>query len=358
MYEIWFIDAGKSATSGSPQLWASMLKGNSAICNGAFAFNWKNVDQIRLQTKIFELSMVNKKAEGIKVIIGKDIHSVKIHEERSLLCQHVPNISLKARQILSCIDHLFTSDEVIRQFQQTASGTSDSGGEECVDEPYPPAYVGAEWERITSNLITLREFFRTAVTKHFDNGAGKYFVERLMKFCCWVRDYDKLEKYVHYGTNPSGEEQPGCTEIKYEWAKYMNERSRSHTPASTSTSTPASTPAPSDFDSELHQRYSDNVYWDAIKEMYTIVGEIKSDSNQPADNQHIEQMIGLFRSHQKYMLGFIMTSDYITIRILEKTEQELKMNSYNNIELDDWGLRLLCKLFIAFIYFVDCAISQ
>lgn len=189
----------------------------------------------------------------------------------------------------------------------------------------------------------------------FDNAAGKFVLYRLMEWCCLI-DRPK-KKYVSVGTNPSGQEQPGSTELTYSWLKYTSDRSKScsATPISTSSSS-ASTPIPdNDYASENHSRYPDVLYWDAEKLIYSIVCEVKSKDVQPAEHQAKEQMFGLFRSHQKYMLGIIVKPSYVTIKILERNNKDLRMHTFPDMPVDDCSTQeLLCKLIIAFIFVVDC----
>lgn len=160
------------------------------------------------------------------------------------------------------------------------------------------------------------------------------------------------------GTNPSGQEQPGSTELTYSWLKYISDRSksRSATPISTSMSSSASTPIPDDgYSTESHASYPDTLYWDAVKLIYIIVCEVKSKGKQPAEHQAQEQMFGLFRSHQKYMLGLIVKPSIITIKILERNKKDLKMHTFPDMPVDDCSTQeLICKLIMAFILLVDC----
>ena len=345
----------EASGSHSERLWASMYKGNAAVCNGVFNFNWTCCDEIILHdgTKCGWVTTFN---EGISVCFGAKvvkICNVPLNCERS-----APFDDRKARVILSTMYSLYSSAVTIVQEQRpdTLAEDAESGDDTIIDEGILPAFPN-EWGVINSQFQALRQLFVQAKDSHFDNASGKFFMQDLMKFCCWV-DIAKC-KYARLGTNSSGEEQPGCAQLTLKTPTYVNERSRSRsTSTQTSTSsTPASTPTPEsdNYKSEPHNHYPDQVYWDSIRDLYRIVGEVKSAANQPVQNQHTEQMVGLFRSHQNYMLGYIIKPDTIQIRILEKEEGTLRMHNFDELPLSNAStLELVCKLFIAFIFFVDC----
>ena len=46
------------------------------------------------------------------------------------------------------------------------------------------------------------------------------------------------------------------------------------------------------------------------RDVYTPVGEIKSDASEDAEVQNVEQMVGLFRQRQQAMLGFTLHMFY------------------------------------------------
>ena len=90
-------------------------------------------------------------------------------------------------------------------------------------------------------------------------------------------------------------------------------------------------------------------------EVYTIVGEIKSDSSV-AENQNIEQMIGLWRKNQCAMLGFTCNRELIEPRVLIRKENVLMLYRLPQLSLEGdstkCSLLQLAELFIAFTSFV------
>ena len=343
-----------TVTNERERLWASMYKGNAAVCNGVFNFNWTHCDEIMLHdgTKYIWIATFDEK--DIWVCFGAK--SVAINNV-PLQCDHSASFDYrKAKEILSTMHKLCSNAAHIVQQQRPYALTkeSDSGDETVIDEAILPAFPSQVWDIINTRFRDLRTIFIQAKVNRFDNASGKFFMHGLMTFCCWV-DFEK-QKYVHHGTNSSGEEQPGCSQLTLKTPKSVNDRSTSR---STSTpSTPASTPTPEPGDSyenECHSHYADQVYWDSRRNLYTIVGEIKSVADYPAENQNIEQMVGLFRSYQNYMLGYIVKPDTIQFRILEKQGQSLRMHNFEELPLSSAStLELICQLFIAFIFFVDC----
>lgn len=162
-----------------------------------------------------------------------------------------------------------------------------------------------------------------------------------------------LQNYCHVGTSPSGENQPGCARLTYSWLKYVDKRSRSNTPESTAGN--EATPTPENpYRTEVHDSYSDASFWDAIAQIYTISMEIKSDGDQGGEDQQLQQMIGLFRSWQQYMLGFVVKPKCVFIKILEKKQSSLIMHNFPCLTFSDETLLLMSKLIIAFIFFVNC----
>ena len=73
------------------------------------------------------------------------------------------------------------------------------------------------------------------------------------------------------------------------------------------------------------RRIADYVMYDRRNEMYSIVGEIKSDASEDAEVQNVEQMVGLFRQRQQAMLGFTCKNEAITLRILIQQQNTLTL---------------------------------
>ena len=341
-----------------------MLKGNSAVCKRSEIFNWGYVDEVILHDGT-KLKWLRVNSILIEVIIGPDLQYVNIDDVR-LKCHQV-HIDQKARQLKGILEHLFTNARDIRQYQRPAAlAESDSGGEQVTDSVISPAFPPDDWKFILEDFLILRDYFNTAKTVSFDNAAGKVFLCELMKFACWIKR--PFRKFANMGTNASGEEQPGCTQITYYWLKYENDRSksRSQSPSrpspsqsrSCTPSTPSTSAIPSYgriYNKETHNRYPDVSFWDYIQKLYRIIGKIKSGDAQSFDDQTTEQMCGLLRENQKCMLGIAIKPSKVMIKILRKYSDRLVMHTFPENRLDKLEtIQLIFELIIAFIFCVDC----
>lgn len=335
-----------------------MLKGNIVKCSRAFHFDWSNVTTIELSDgKDYSWVVIDhEKGEHLIVDLGRKI--IKMDDGTTLDgFVHGSYLENKAAQLISTIYSLFTTKMITQRERAYAfDQESDSMDEHTVDDIILPAFTQAEWEQIKKQFEVLRIRFTTAKARHFDNASGKYFMTELMKFCCSI-DSD-LKEYVSMGTSSSGTNQPGCSNLKHQWVAFQNERHASRSSSTAPGSTPAATPPPpsmaNDLPESTHNIYSDTVYWNNVKKCYPINGEIKSGDLQSSENQLTEQMVGLFRAHQRFMLGYVIKPGYIKVNILERKEDTLRMHLFKEMPVDEsHSFQKLCSLFIAFIYFVD-----
>ena len=89
--------------------------------------------------------------------------------------------------------------------------------------------------------------------------------------------------------------------------------------------------------------------------LYRIVGEIKSGDKQPSEHESTEQMCGLLREDQKYMLGLIVKPSNIVIKILKRGSGTLTMYNFPEQPLDNLEtIQSIFELIMAFIFCVDC----
>lgn len=322
-----------------------MQKGNIAICNAAYAFSWTACDTVELH-------------DGNKYIWERTNISINMVTNECCLdgnvLPHKLNIkdiqfSKKARQLVSIIPKLFSDGKSpIKQFQRPVSLTqeSDSSDEHRIDPAEDPAFDEVYWDLvIVPHFRALQMYYKRAVTCSFDNAGGKYFIASLMQFASLVKQ--ERMQFVSMGTNPSGECQPGCSNLTKKVAKYRNERTP--TPSSSRSSTP------DNYVTSSHSNYSDVVSWDPVAEVYTINTEVKSANEQSSDTQIIDQMVGQFRATQKNQLGCVIKSGYTDIYILRKFRTKLRLMLYEkrDLNLKEYPtIQLLCELFIAFICFL------
>ena len=69
--------------------------------------------------------------------------------------------------------------------------------------------------------------------------------------------------------------------------------------------------------------HHDNPIW-GRSSIYTIVGELKSDDT-PAEQQNIEEMLGVWRKNQTALLGFTCNNESVHLRVLLAEEKQLRL---------------------------------
>ena len=109
---------------------------------------------------------------------------------------------------------------------------------------------------------------------------------------------------------------------------------------------------------KYQKRVADYVLYDVCNNMYSIIGEIKSDAST-GEAQNVEQMVGLFRKNQQAMLGFTCNTSVIIPRILVRQEGTLVLHTLVPLPLDEdtypESLCRIAQLFMAFISIVAIA---
>ena len=68
------------------------------------------------------------------------------------------------------------------------------------------------------------------------------------------------------------------------------------------------------------KRYSEVSTYDHLNGIYLTAGELKS-TLDAANSQNLEQLLGVWRSTQKFMLGWSRNPEHINCRILVKDAQ-------------------------------------
>ena len=186
----------------------------------------------------------------------------------------------------------------------------------------------------------LWDSYQAARVKGFQNAMGKFCFVELGNFLINIH---ALCLYTSAcSTNPKGDVQPGnflviltdeCRELR-------------------ANSTPKIR--------KQQWRIADYVMYDRRNDMYSIVGEIKSDARDDAEVQNVEQMVGLFRQRQQAMLGFTCNKEAITLRILIQHQDTLRLTVLPPLSLAEEeyseSMRKLAQLFLAFISIVNIAL--
>ena len=93
-------------------------------------------------------------------------------------------------------------------------------------------------------------------------------------------------------------------------------------------------------------KYSDvSVYCHTLG-LYCICGEVKSDEDDTAASQNVEQLLGLWRPNQKFILGWTLNPKSIIARLLVRSGERLDLYEVkhpNNV----FGLLNLARLYMA-----------
>ena len=129
----------------------------------------------------------------------------------------------------------------------------------------------------------LWDSYQTARVKGFQNAMGKFFFMELGNFLIHIHPLYLHQCYKSAcSTNPRGDAQPGNLLVIL-----TNDCRELRTVANTKIR-------------KQQRRIADYVMYDRRNEMYSIVGEIKSDASEDAEVQNVEQMVGLFRQRQPW----------------------------------------------------------
>ena len=169
-----------------------------------------------------------------------------------------------------------------------SAAVSDSDDEQIVDEEIPPSFTNTELAVVEVCYKKLQSNFVSAVTHRFTNAVGKMFFWSLGEFILQLYCPAAVPYASYISTNPHGDCQPGSMILLHTCPAA---KTRQCQPDDNDTATVA------------HERVSDYVMYNHETKVYTIAGEIKSETSA-AENQNIEQMVGLWRKKQCAMLGF------------------------------------------------------
>ena len=219
----------------------------------------------------------------------------------------------------------------------------DSDDDQVTDQVIPPAFCTEELAVINSHYFRfLWGSFKAAKVKGFQNAMGKFFFVDLGNFLINIHPLSLQHCYTSTcSTNPKGDAQPGNLLL------ILTDQCRELRESSTQPIR------------KYQRRIADYVMYDRRNEMYSIVGEIKSDQSD-AESQNVEQMVGLFRKDQQAMLGFTCNKEAIIPRVLIQHQGTLTLNVLQKLSLAEQecslSIRKLAQLFIAFISIVNIAL--
>ena len=220
-----------------------------------------------------------------------------------------------------------------------SAAVSDSDDEQIVDEEIPPGFTNTELAVVEVCYKRLQSNFVTAVTHRFTNAAGKMFFWSLGEFILQLYCPAAVPYASYISTNPHGDCQPGSMILLHTCPAAKTRQCQ-----------------PDDTATVAQERVSDYVMYNHETKVYIIAGEIKSKTSA-AENQNIEQMVGLWRKKQCAMLGFTCNNSFIQLRVLVRREEGLLLlYRLPRLSLEPDSLKSsllqLAYLFIAFTSFV------
>ena len=253
----------------------------------------------------------------------------------------------RAKELLSTLTRLGsgTKPHFVPNFGPGDTGDGDSSDEDVpLTHDRPLLFTPGELHTIQLSLERVWKHYHRAVSGHFSNGPGKFFMCYLAEYfgCASASTSTRFESSLSTTSGGSGsigemDTQTGSSMITaYTINKQDTRQARLRR-----------------FVRHSHiKRYSDVSTYDHLNGIFITAGEIKS-TIDAANSQNLEQMLGLWRSTQKFMLGWSINPEHINCRILVKDDQAslhlYQLQETNNIS----SIRHLAELYLACILLVD-----
>ena len=326
-----------------------MLSGNRLIfsSNNSGNFNLADLDVVIVSagsgecSLSFEGPIVVQSWQEVKLhhssvsVAGHEVECIDNFEEREVVRNKRRSLVLHVPKLLSEEKPPFV--EIVR-----AAGTaSDSGDDEPPDKAILPAFNEKSMLNIHNCAADMWIQFKRAVNKKFSNGPGKFFAHTFARFLLNILPEDQqcrfessLSTTLGGGGGRTGDiisikdSQAGSASVMYVFKKRPTRNEAEKMVV------------------EQKTRYADvSVYCHTLN-LYCICGEIKSDEEDIAEGQNMEQLLGLWRPNQKFMLGWTLNPRVISIRLLIRSRDKLVLYEvqYPN---DEFGLLNLAKLYMA-----------
>ena len=334
--------AHKKARVQDPLLSPTMMYGNS-ITWASSAKDWYNdVSTVMIEGEkcySFRIEVINKmpliaapfsKNPSIRLLS----HRIPTTYKSSINMAQAKVLTSFASALSASDGECFTVTQIV---QEASHSVSDSDDEQIPDPAIQPAFSNTELAMVQACYKKLHIAFRSAVAYRFTNAAGKMFFYNFAEFILILRPNDQYKPYI--STNPHGDCQPGSSTI----TQTVPKRNTRHTEAN-------------DTSSSTTERVADFVVFDHSKNIYTIVGEIKSDDS-PAEQQNIEEMLGVWRKNQTAMLGFTCNNESVHLRVFLAEENHLRLYRLPELclapEKFKESLSIVAELFLAFTAFID-----
>ena len=334
--------AHKQARVQDPLLSPTMMYGNS-ITWASSAKDWyHDVSTVMIEGEkcySFRIEEINKmpliaapfsKHPSIRLLA----HPIPTTYKSSINMAQAKVLTSFASALSASAGECFTVTQIV---QEASHSLSDSDDEQIPDPAIQPAFSNTELAMVQACYQKLHSAFRSAVAYRFSNAAGKMFFYNFAEFILILRPNAQFKPYI--STNPHGDCQPGSSTITHTVPK----RNTRHTEAN-------------DTSSSTTERVADFVVFEHSKNIYTIVGEIKSDDS-PAEQQNIEEMLGVWRKNQTAMLGFTCNNESVHLRVLLAEENQLRLYRLPELCLSPAKfkvtLSIVAELFLAFTSFID-----
>ena len=319
-----------------------MVCGNQLFCS-SFLREVDNVKEVIINGEEKCVPLVSNKVMHDEIVIDIDrmsiqigslsVPTVSLEEAFSHKCSIF--ISVMRNMVGKSLPEIIVLERPRRDLRSHESDDEDDEADIPIENEIKNPFAEVEFYFFQRDFQILFKRYRSAKLHHFQNAQGKKFFECVGELARLNRMYISSE----ISTHTKGDAQPGATTFEYIIPRYKTKNSASNN----------SHVAIAQF------RVADFVIWDEKTDVYHIVGEIKSDDKEIADNQCKEQMLGLFSKQQKIMLGLIIWPSTIQPIILRRSERgELEWNYLTVLPIikEEMWLSALAKLYIGFIHMV------
>ena len=223
----------------------------------------------------------------------------------------------KVRNLIYHIPKLTSEETQFLQIVRTAGTESDSGDDVPPDTEILPAFDEQTVLTIQSCATDMWTQFQCAVNKKYSNGPGKFFAHTFAKYLLSSFPHGQEHCFESSFSTTSGggggrsgeigikDSEAGSASVMYVYKKRTTKSEAEKTVADQKT------------------RYTDvSVYCHTLG-LYCICGEIKSDDFDTAESQNVEQLLGLWRPNQKFMLGWTINPKAIIARMLLRSGESL-----------------------------------
>jgi hypothetical protein len=254
---------------------------------------------------------------------------------------------VRANQLLKHLLKMFSlpnkpvfSPEVRRE----GRGESDSGDEDVpIDREIPSVFNDRDIAVVQNQSNAVWNNYKRSRESSFSSGPGKLFMTYLGQLLSLVIDAKgRYESSLTTCAGGSGAASNNDMQAGSCIVTYLTSRRETRNSSSSQQLWQCSSG---------NRRFSDVSTYDHEKEMYIIVGEVKS-VEDVALSQNLEQMMGLWRAKQKFMLGWTINPANVCARLLVRQDNDITL--YNATLPNRYTALLhLSRLYLAVFLFVE-----